>query len=407
MDTENDILQTYRRKENEFHLPLREGGWEKLEKELATRPVTLRRMPYRWWVAAAVMLLCVAISIPVFLPEETVVAMSEHQPIKTDKPGQTEENPIQPTRNVPVTLPQPSRRIVTSTSQPTANEGEEEVAIVSEWPMLADAEPPTEADSAAVSHKNVGPEPESNRTTLSKDILATRSKRHRKNVGNWSWGVHGGSGKTTTNLLGLNSYGTIPPNYTQQDPLPPIKPEEPDEENPDNEKTQSRTTLSTAVMEYHHRLPLTVGLSVRKQFTDKFALESGLSYTFLYSDLSQPGIKSYIGNQQIHYLGIPLKANYTFYTQDRFSLYLSGGALFEYMLSARRRMMNETWKLDINRWQFSLSASIGAEMKLFRPVSLYLEPGLGYYFDNGSSIPTIRTERPWMFGLQLGLRFSY
>lgn len=411
VDTKNDLMQTYRRRENEFRLPLREDGWEKLEKELTPpQSVVAHRMPSHWWVAAAILLLCIAISVPLFISKEAIPVISEHQPMQTNKSAQTEEKPTQLMTKSPEPIHLLSVRTIPSPHQPIVNEEEKEkepIGVVSEMPAIADAKSPSVDDSPVPSQKSVGPEPEGNPIDLPRDILATRKKTRKNRSENWSWGIQGGSGKTTSGLLSLNDFGTPPPDQSQDNPTLPPKPEEPDDNHPDDDIAQTRTTFSNTALEYRHRIPLTVGLSLRKRFTDAFALESGLSYTFLYSDIRQSGIKSDAGSQQIHYLGIPLKANYTFYTKDRFSLYLSGGALFEYILSARRRMMNETRALDINRWQFSLNASLGAEMKLFRPVSLYLEPGLGYYFDNGSSVPTIRTERPWMFGLQLGLRFSY
>jgi hypothetical protein len=35
-----------------------------------------------------------------------------------------------------------------------------------------------------------------------------------------------------------------------------------------------------------------------------------------------------------------------------------------------------------------------------------VQPGLRYYPDNGSHIKNIFKERPWMFDLQFGLRYS-
>jgi len=40
-------------------------------------------------------------------------------------------------------------------------------------------------------------------------------------------------------------------------------------------------------------------------------------------------------------------------------------------------------------------------------LGLYAEPGIAYYFDDGSQIETIRKEHPFNFNLQFGLRFSF
>ncbi|RHO71571.1 hypothetical protein DW083_10915 [Parabacteroides sp. AF48-14] len=81
MNDKNDILQMLRDREDEFHLPLRRDGWEKLEAELpallpdqessavAMKPVR-RRLLYRWMAVAAVALLCLMISVVVFRRED-------------------------------------------------------------------------------------------------------------------------------------------------------------------------------------------------------------------------------------------------------------------------------------------------------------------------------------------------
>lgn len=40
-------------------------------------------------------------------------------------------------------------------------------------------------------------------------------------------------------------------------------------------------------------------------------------------------------------------------------------------------------------------------------VGIYAEPGLSYYFDNGSNIETIYSEKPLNFNLNIGLRVSF
>ena len=62
--------------------------------------------------------------------------------------------------------------------------------------------------------------------------------------------------------------------------------------------------------------------------------------------------------------------------------------------------------LDTSPWQFSLNGAAGAEYKLTDYFSLYAEPGLGYYFKDGSSTSTIYQDRPLNFNLSFGLRFN-
>ena len=39
-------------------------------------------------------------------------------------------------------------------------------------------------------------------------------------------------------------------------------------------------------------------------------------------------------------------------------------------------------------------------------VGVYLEPGVSYYFDNGSDVRTIYKDKPFNFNLNLGVRFT-
>ena len=165
-----------------------------------------------------------------------------------------------------------------------------------------------------------------------------------------------------------------------------------------------------------HHFPVSVGITVQKELNNRLALETGLVYTYLSSDLTAGGTAYYTQNQQLHYLGIPLKLNWNFLKKRYFNLYLSGGGMLEKCvhgeLSAQYEMNNrppfsndET--LHINQLQWSVSVSAGISFKLASHISLYAEPGIVYYFDDGSDISTIRKERPFNINLQAGLRFNF
>lgn len=407
MEKKNDILHTLRARKDEFHLPLREGSWEKLAEELASQPVVIRRRtPWRWWTIAAAVLLGILVSIPIFIQKEAVKIVSDSRTVPALSSAAADTlaaSPLIPPHFIT------SIRTIEVPEAPS-------VSVVSESPVIAaivENKVVTEKKEEVTppDRKPMGPEPES-RPSLPSEVLAGKRKSSRKHVDDWSVGVQAGSGKTTS---GFGFGNSLPMNNMEESPSQPGKPNpdpDPEDPNPDKPEVETKAMPQSALrssppLHYRHRLPLTVGLSVRKSFTDEFALESGLSYTFLYSEISQQGLSVNSGSQQIHYLGIPLKANWTFYRQGPFSFYLAGGMLVEYAISARRNIQHESQSLDMNRWQFSLNGAVGAEVKLIRPVSLYLEPGIGYYFDNRSDVPTIRTERPWLFGVQVGLRFSY
>lgn len=144
----------------------------------------------------------------------------------------------------------------------------------------------------------------------------------------------------------------------------------------------------------HHRQPVRVGLSLRYRLDDRWGVESGLLYTHLSSDITTTvdGATT-ITEQRLNYIGLPLNISYELWKNRNFGLYVSAGGTIEKQLEA-------------SPWQFSLNGAAGAEYKLTDIFSLYAEPGLGYYFNDGSSTPTIYQDRPLNFNISFGLRFN-
>ena len=166
----------------------------------------------------------------------------------------------------------------------------------------------------------------------------------------------------------------------------------------------------------HHKFPVRAGLSVRYNFNNRFGVSTGLQYSYLASDFSWGSAKSYYaGNQKLHYLGIPVNLTYDIWSNDRFSIYASGGMSMEkcidgsvttdYILNGdfqTRKTEDATEK----RLQWSATAAVGVQFRLVSRLSLYAEPGACYYIDNHSSTDNIYKERPFNFNFNLGLRFT-
>lgn len=166
----------------------------------------------------------------------------------------------------------------------------------------------------------------------------------------------------------------------------------------------------------HHKMPVTVGASFRWNFAPRWALETGLAYTLLSSDL-RSGKDSYLEEEQkLHYVGIPLKLHRSLFDSRWVSLYASAGGMVEKCVSASLNVVyvngmasreTESQSLDIDEIQWSVSAAAGVQVNITPQIGLYAEPGIAYYFDDGSDVETIRKEHPFNFNLQVGLRFSF
>jgi hypothetical protein len=156
---------------------------------------------------------------------------------------------------------------------------------------------------------------------------------------------------------------------------------------------------------WKHRLPLRFGLSVHYQLNDRLSLLSGISYTYLYSECSIP-LYNINYNQKLHYLGIPIGMVWQLWSSGHFRLYLSGSAMLEKCVHASFDYKSSDG-VDIEKpWQWSLNAAAGAEYSFTPQLSVYLEPSLGYYFDDGSSLEHYYKEHPLAPSISFGLRFN-
>lgn len=166
-----------------------------------------------------------------------------------------------------------------------------------------------------------------------------------------------------------------------------------------------------------HKLPFSIGLGVRKELSDRFALETGLVYTNLNSELTAGGDNDYYKQDQtLHYVGIPIKADYTIYDSKHFSLYASAGGMIEKCVSGHvktdyyedgGKTYSSKHSLKADPLQLSLTAAVGLQYKLNEKFALYAEPGIAYYFDDDSPVATIRKEKPINLNLLCGVRMTY
>lgn len=168
--------------------------------------------------------------------------------------------------------------------------------------------------------------------------------------------------------------------------------------------------------EYEHHLPIRIGLSVAYALTDRLSISSGLTYTRLSSDIKDTSRESkYIGEQRLHYVGIPVNVSYKVASSRWISLYGTAGVLAEKCVSGttdegyvENNTMKYTNTHDISSkpLQMSVNAGVGIQFDFIDNVGIYAEPGLSYYFDDGSALQTIYKEKPLNFNLNVGVRFK-
>lgn len=163
-------------------------------------------------------------------------------------------------------------------------------------------------------------------------------------------------------------------------------------------------------------VPFTLGAGVRFSVTDKLSLGTGLDYSLLTRSFkgtySGSLSERYEGTifHNVQYLGVPLNAYYNLLgTRDGLmDIYAWGGGEAEYCISNKYRLMSASPVVIPDKaggFQFSAALGVGIQFKLTDKLGLYLDPSVRYYF-HGNQPKSVRTDKPFMFTFDAGLRFD-
>ena len=173
--------------------------------------------------------------------------------------------------------------------------------------------------------------------------------------------------------------------------------------------TRTRTPVYLAGYEERqkHTQPLSLGLSVSYPLTERLSLTSGIVFTRLHADFQYIMPTYQIEKEQtLCYLGIPLQANYRLWKYHGLKVYLNAGGQADWNISTNLKSNGVAQEMKKDRMQWSVNGSLGVEYDIIPQFGLYAEPGIKYYFDNGSRVQTFFKEKPANFNLQLGLRWN-
>ncbi|MBR3541177.1 MAG: hypothetical protein IKO08_06935 [Bacteroidales bacterium] len=247
------------------------------------------------------------------------------------------------------------------------------------------------------------PDKVQNVTTHELEYLAMNTRpKHNSHSQRTGWGVgayYGGGGNFSMDMTsGSGEYammddpvGTSTQNYY------------------DGEKANEVVELPE---EKHHK-PLRFGLSVRYVLDERWSLLSGITYSYLNSDIYVVyGSTIQSAEQKLYYMGVPLAASYSIWQNDHVNIYAVAGGEIEKLVKGKlivdRGVNHKSYTESVkeNRPVFSTSASAGIEYQTKNGVSLYAEPGASYHFDNGSGVRSAYTDKPWDFTINIGLRIN-
>lgn len=418
MEKERDTIDDlFRSKLYDFEEETMPGDWEAIADRLPGKaPVPFRRTLRYWAAAAVVSLLMITSGVYLFRSEKEPPPVADRIEQETKKM----ETELAKESEVPVTAIQPVEEQIPATpiakvQQPVVREtykaavkvaDTEPAVISSDDDMEEKAEVIIHSDETAVvetedvvqDHPEVGSA--NDIRSLVADAAPAGKKEKTVSPRRWGFGMGGGS-VTTGTSNSLNTYVLKNTSLTDQELLFL------------NSANFENSTRRTNVK---HKTPVSVGMSVSYSLNNRFALVTGLNYSLLSSSWETTDTYHNKTSQKLHFIGVPLSLSYKIAEWKRFQVYAAAGVMTEVNVSGKlvtKKYMHkelyekESEHIRMKEWMWSVNARAGVSYPLLRFVSLYAEVGADYYFDNGSSIETVRSEKPFNVNLQAGFRLGF
>lgn len=411
----DNIDDLFRSKLYDFEVETAPEDWDAIEKRL-TRPSIpfYRKYKYQWMAAAAVAaLLVLSFGIPWNRQEEELVkiaqevkqeaekqmndnewvaAVTENQDAVAEEEEKPKQRSLRPrllsvnarANNVPAVKASsevPVEEVVTEDSYEDNNIEEQD-----------ESSPVVQAEEQIIEEV----QPVQTRTVVEKEEKPTKAEpKPRK----WGFGMGAGS-LSAGNNSSVNAFALRSSAVT-------------------NEYLSLMNASSFEQLpktDVKHKMPLSFGLSASRYLTDRWSLQAGLSYSYLVSEWTTNKTYRAESEQRLHFLGVPVAVTYKIAEWNRFMFYASAGGQVELNVAGKvctdlyspvEKLKSVTEKERMKEPYFSVNARVGVSYPIIRFLSAYAEVGADYYFDNGSDVETIHSEKPFYVGLQLGFRFGF
>lgn len=383
------------------HMP---EDWEAIASRLPEeRPVTWP-FAFRYWSAAAAAVLALVLGGLYLFDQdpETVRLAEEMSQIETDRsiiptpatPAPSIAAPATRTVNAWVAQATPTRSFRAHAQQPieriTDKESAAEIAAV-EPSHREDAQREEEVITESVASQQ--PRTKATDTTQPTHQPAKQRK--------WSFGMGAGNLSVGTSQL-------VPHYVTNSAALR--------SESLMSMNTWGATQEASPKTDIQHHTPINFGISVSRQLSNRFYLQTGLNYSYLRSEWATNGTYHIETDQRLHFLGLPLSIAYRIAEWNRFLFYASAGGMAEVNVAGKRQsqlfsdeisIVKQTEHIRMKEWLWSVNGKVGVSYPIVRFVSAFGEVSANYYFDNGSTIETIHSEKPFTIGFNMGFRLGF
>lgn len=230
--------------------------------------------------------------------------------------------------------------------------------------------------------------------------LGRKDKRHRGGLKLQLYGENGFIGKTSggnTPVLMSSMPSSDPVYYDKNIKITSFF----------DERYMAMIPTSDLYEEAKHHQPISVGMQVGFHLLPKLKLSTGLVYTKVSSDfISGVSDTRTVSTQDLHYIGIPLNLSYSVWEYKGLHTYVTAGGEGAVNIKNHTETDGEVKESKRDKMQWSTNASVGIQYDFIPQLGVYVEPGMKYYFDNGSQIENIFKDKKLNFNIQFGLRFN-
>ena len=253
---------------------------------------------------------------------------------------------------------------------------------------------------------------------------AAPAKADRKSVRRWGVGAGGGSYSVGTHgdgfVSNLRTYSASYQYWGDDGEWymeAPVKRDDYFNELLAHSSNSEYHTTSVPKVGLTHKQPIAFGIGIGYALNDCWSLQSGPVYTLLSSEWRTDLPLRDKFKQQLHFMGVPLGVSYQIAEWNKIRFYATAGGLAEWNMSGHVKthsysMEKEAWlpekeAIRMKELQWSVHTRVGATYPVIRFVNAYVEGGANYYFNNKSSIETVRSDKPFHVSLQAGLRVGF
>lgn len=162
------------------------------------------------------------------------------------------------------------------------------------------------------------------------------------------------------------------------------------------------TCLSDDLLRTNHSpVPLKTGLSLRIPLTSSLSIGTGIEYT-MYNSSFEYSLGGTI-KQSAHYIGIPIRLDWSFVRSKVFDAYIGAGISADLCVSA----LYGGTKIQKDGFGFNILAAGGVQLNITEHIGFFVEPSLSWDLTSKNRVlETYRSLHPLAFSASFGLRFT-